>query len=277
MRHATSSSVPSRAPWGGKSLLPALGAALALLAWAAPGRADVIFSGTSGGLSASADFSLSGSTLTVTLTNTSATTALVPADVLTGVFFDSAHTLTPTSAAYPNGSTIWYGTISTPSGTGDGWGYATGVAAQGKNSAISASGAVSGLGHSNFSGANNPLQGLDYGILPAGYTGVGANTGITGHGPLIQNSVVFTLTVPSGFDLAELGNDVAFQYGTQLSEPSFAGLLDPNAGGNNGGNNGNGGVGNGGPSDPSAPEPSSLALLALGGAALAGWRRWKGR
>jgi len=28
---------------------------------------------------------------------------------------------------------------------------------------------------------------------------------------------------------------------------------------------------------PAVPEPSTLALLALGGVALAGWRRWKGK
>jgi hypothetical protein len=208
--------------------------------------------------------------------------------VLTGVFFDSTHTLAPVSAAYPAGSAVWYGTISPPGATGDGWGYATGVSAQGHNSAISATGAVDGLGHSNFSGVSNPLQGLDYGILPAGYTGAGANTGITGHGPLIQNSVDFTLTVPDGFDLAELGSSVAFQYGTSLSELHFIGTPvgggpftpggGPDGGGPPvGGNNPGGGDPNGGPSpagaggadDPSVPEPSSVLLFGLGLVAVA--------
>jgi hypothetical protein len=32
-----------------------------------------------------------------------------------------------------------------------------------------------------------------------------------------------------------------------------------------------------GPADPTVPEPSTAALLVLGGGALAGWRRWRGR
>jgi PEP-CTERM motif-containing protein len=249
--------LPTRA----RALCALVCATLVILAAPGAGRADVIYTGSSGSLSASADFSLSGGTLTVTLTNTASATALVPTDVLTGVFFNTTHTLTPVSAAYPTGSTIWYGTISPASATGDGWGYASGVSAQGMNSAISATGAVNGLGHSNFSGANNPLQGLGYGILPTGYTGIGANTGITGHGPLIQDSVVFTLTAPAGFSLDELGSSVVFQYGTSLSETHFSGTNGGNGGnGDNGGNGGNGS----GPGAVTVPEPSSLVLLGLG-------------
>jgi hypothetical protein len=177
----------------------------------------MVYTGSSGSLSASADFSLSGNTLTVTLTNTSTADVLVPTDVLTGVYFNTSHTLTPVSASL-NGSSVVYGSISN---VGDGWGYATGVSADGENSAIGASGAVIGLGHSNFSGANNALGGLDYGILSAGDDPATGNTGVTGHGPLIKNSVQFTFTVGSGFSLSELGNSVVFQYGTQLTETHF--------------------------------------------------------
>jgi hypothetical protein len=179
----------------------------------------MVYKGSSGSLAASADFSLSGSTLTVTLTNTSTADVLVPTDVLTGVYFNTSHTLTPVSASL-NGSSVVYGSINN---VGDGWGYASGVSADGENSAISATGAVNGLGHSNFSGADNALQGLDYGILSAGDDPATGNTGVTGHGPLIDDSVQFTFTVAPGFSLSELGNSVVFQYGTQLSETHFSG------------------------------------------------------
>jgi hypothetical protein len=265
----------ARAPHAGpatfprlRSVFPALCATLLVLACAGPSRADLIFSGSSGSLSAMADFSLSVNTLTVTLTNTSGSTALVPTDVLTGVFFNSTHTLTPVSATLPSGTVVYYGSLTN---AGDGWGYATGVSAQGMNSAISATGAVNGLGHSNFSGANNALQGLDYGLLPAGYTGVGANTGITGHGPLVKDSVVFTLTVPTGFSLSELGSEVVFQYGTSLSETHFTGSTSGGGDCDGGGGGDGGGAGPGvNPSAVTVPEPSSVILFGMGLAGLAG-------
>jgi len=198
---------------------------------------SIDFSGSSGNLSASVNFSLSGNTLTVTLTNTSTDDVLVPTDVLTGVFFNTTHTLTPVSAN-PNGSTVFYGALTN---VGDGWGYAAGISAQGMNSAISATGAVVGLGHSNFSLANNALQGLDYGLLSAGDKSSTGNTGVKGHGLLIKDSVTFTLTAGNEFSLSDLNGSVVFQYGTDLSETHYIGTV---------------------------PEPSLTLLLGIGFAAV---------
>jgi hypothetical protein len=228
-----------------RTALASLSAIVALLVSAGPSHAGMLFSGSSGVLSATANFSLTGNTLTVTLTNTSKADVLVPTDVLTGVLFNTTHTLTPVSASL-NGSTVFYGTLTN---VGDGWGYASGVSAHGKNSAISATGAVNGLGHSNFSGTSHQLQGLDYGILSAGDNPATGNTGVTGHGPLINDSVQFTLTAAPGFSLAELGNSVVFQYGTSLSETHFNGGPTPNF--------------------TAAPAPPSSVLLGIGVVALA--------
>jgi hypothetical protein len=239
-------------PFGRRRFITAaLLTALASLAATGPARAGLLYSGSSGNLSASALFDLSGNTLTVTLTNTSKADVLVPTDVLTGVFFNTTHTLTPVSASL-DGSSVFYGSITN---VGDGWGYASGVSAQGKNSAISASGAVMGLGHSNFSLPNSvQLQGLDYGILSAGDNSTTGNGGVTGHGPLIKNSVKFTLTVGSGFTLDELGQSVVFQYGTGLSDTHF---------------------GSGTPQVIVTPAPPSAVLFVVGASlsGLSGWSR----
>jgi hypothetical protein len=234
-------------------------ATLTLVVCAGSGRADLLFSGSSsssgssGSLSASAQFDLMGNTLTVTLTNTSSADVLVPTDVLTGVFFNTTHKLTPVSANL-HGSTVYYGSLTN---VGDGWGYGSGVNAQGKNSAISATGAVNGLGMSNFSSQTHALQGLDYGILSAGDNPNTGNTGVTGHGPLIKNSVQFVLTAAAGFSLSELGNTVVFQYGTALSETHFS----------------SGGT----PLVIPVPAPPSAAMLGIGCCmlGLVGWFRWR--
>src|SRR5262245_58688626 len=56
---------------------------------------EVTFSGSSGTLSAEVTFQTSGGNLIVTLTNTSTTDAMVPTDILTGVFFSAPVTLSP--------------------------------------------------------------------------------------------------------------------------------------------------------------------------------------
>jgi hypothetical protein len=173
-----------------------------------------------GSLAASAVFDLSGTTLTVTLTNTSHDDTTDNTDVLTAVAFDvnPSHTLTPVSASL-NGST----TIGSIANVGDGWGYGTGLSAHGQNSAISASGTFNGLGHSNFSAASNSLGGSNYGVLAAGTVASDLNHGTQNQEPFVVDSVQFRLTASSGFTLADLGSSVVFQFGTSTSEPSFDG------------------------------------------------------
>ena len=103
----------------------------------------------------------------------------------------------------------------------------------------------------NFFSPGVTLDGLDYGILSAGDDSATGNTGITGHGPLIKNSVQFTLTAGSGFNLDELGSTVVFQYGTETTEPTITGQC-------------NGLL-------RRVPEPASVLLLVSGLAGLTLW------
>jgi hypothetical protein len=239
-------------------LTSALAAALMLLSWAGSSRADLTYSGSSGALSASAVFSLSGSTLTVTLTNTSTTEVSEPTDVLTAVLFNTTHTLIPVSATLPSGTTQWY--PSSPLvNPGDGWGYQAGFnpsnATHNENSVIAATGAFNNLGQTNFSGASNNLAGLAYGLLNQGFTDPPSpNTGVSGHGPLFSNSVKFTLTAATGFSLTELGDSVVFQYGTASNETNYRS-----------------GPPTTGTTLQATPEPTTLGLAALGALGFMGY------
>ncbi|MFO0973085.1 MAG: PEP-CTERM sorting domain-containing protein [Phycisphaerae bacterium] len=190
-------------------------------------------------------FETSGSNLIVTLTNTSASDVLVPADVLTGVFWDvsgSPISLTRTSAVVPGTSSVLFG-VTDPGGVvGGEWAYRGNIADNPPGHAYGISSAgldIFGPGD-RFPG--NDLQGppsgspdgLQYGITSAGDNPATGNGEVTGSDALIKNQVVFTLAgLPSGFDpMARIGG-IRFQYGTGLNEPHF-------------------------------PEPATLGLLAIG-------------
>ena len=71
------------------------------------------------------------------------------------------------------------------------------------------------FGQANLNGPNlegpTALNGLEYGILPAGWIALDDNGGVSGSGGLIKNSVVFMIA--STGPLTGVGN-VTFQYGT---------------------------------------------------------------
>ncbi len=244
-----------------RHLVVGLGLALGLTTNAA--AVPVTFSQSSGNLAASVSFDVKPDVkvLIAVLTNTSAADVLVPADVLTAVFFDIAGVgaLTPNAATLTAGSTVLFDSEGQPPGgvVGGEWAYLSGLvgAPGGATRGISSAGfGLFGPGDRfpgpNLDGPDSP-NGLNYGLLSAGDDPTTGNTPVTGGSPgnevpLIKNSAtfeLFDLELPPDFSLTQIGN-VHFQYGTALSEPS----LPP-------------------PPPQTTPEPGSLALL---GAALLG-------
>jgi len=202
--------------------------------------------GTSGNLAASADFSVSGTNLVVTLTNTSLFDVDDPVDVLTAVFFTLAGnpTLSRVSAVLGSGSTVFFG----PDGGGNvggEWAYQNNISApNGADEGIFSAG-FGFNGDLTFPGSNlqgpAAVGGLQYGLTSAGDSTTTGNAPVTGGFALIHSSVVFTLSgLPAGFDPPAPGaiTNVSFQYGTALDEPNVP------------------------PS--SVPEPATMLLLGFG-------------
>lgn len=203
----------------------AVGVATLLLATSAQA---VIISGADGTRAASVEFQVSGTQLFAYLKNTSTFDVMVPADVLTGVFFEVSGapiTLTRVSALLGPGSVVTNGTTPGDGVVGGEWAYRykdTGFPG-GYHYGISSSG-LGDFGTGDlFPGPDleppaSP-DGLQFGIASAGdnpatHNG-GANT------PLIQNEVRFTLSgLPANFDLGRI-TGVRFVYGTAYGEGQF--------------------------------------------------------
>lgn len=228
-------------------------AALASLSFGATSAGILNVSAVSGARAASARFEVSAGNLVVTLTNTAAADALVPVDILTGVFFDisgSALALTRVSAVLAPGSTVLFGSTDPGGVVGGEWAYLGGLsgAPHGASYGISSSGlGLFGAGDvfpgSDLDPPGSP-DGINYGITTAGDNPATGNAAVTGASPLIKNSVVFTLSgLPGGFDPMSVIGNVSFQYGTALDEPNI-------------------------------PAPGAIGLFALAGAA--GLRRRRG-
>jgi len=205
---------------------------VAVLALTSVGAASpLVFSGSQGNLAASVVFEVVDfSNLRITLINTSSADVAVPSEVLTAVFFNlpGDPILTPTSALVGPGGTVLFGSAAPGGVVGGEWAYAMGLsgAPGGARQGVSSVGLGLFGPHDLFPGVNlagpDSPDGLQYGITSAGDDPTLGNQAVTGHFPLIRNSVIFTLSgLPEGFSLSGISN-VTFQYGTDLAEPSFS-------------------------------------------------------
>jgi hypothetical protein len=190
-------------------------AALTGMAWSA--RA-ALFTASYG---SSANFTLSGSTLTVTLTSGRNATSF--GSVLTAVFFNANATATPVSATTA-GTLVGTGALLNPftGNVGGEWEYlgGGGALAFGASQGISSTG-LGIFGNPNFNGPNlsGPVAvgGGQFGLVASEN---GANLGLS-QSTVVRDSATFTLTAGAGFDLASIG-DVTLFYGTSLEETSVA-------------------------------------------------------
>lgn len=210
-------------------------------------------------LAAEAVFCITGNTLTVLLTNTSMDETLIPADLLTGVYWNIAGdpALTPISAVLGSGSTVLFPGVTTIPGTGTDVGGGVGgeFGYRGDLSGGIFNGATYGVsstglgefgspdlfGGTNLQGPAGP-DGPQYGIVSAGGIGVINNNGpLSGTTAHISNSVLFTFTFVGSIDIDDIVV-TGFQYGTSQDEPF---IIPP-------------------PPPPDVPEPATIGLLLMG-------------
>ncbi len=217
-------------------------------------QAAIVFQGSEGTLSAEVSFDVSGSQLIAVLSNTSGNDVLVPADVLTGVYFDYNGTsliLTTVSATLTAGSSVLFGGTDPGGVVGGEWAFVSALVGHPGVYAIGSAGYIPGNGF-QFPGTNlqgpGSIDGLQYGLTSAGDNPVTGNTPVVGTNALIKNSVTFVLDgLPDDFDIKKLGN-VNFQYGTSLlEEPGFPGE----------------------PPGDQVPEPATYSMICAGLLALA--------
>jgi hypothetical protein len=253
-----------------QSLLAFLTVVVVALCRVPSAEATVVFTGSQGGLSAQASFSISGTTLTVLLTNTDTSPSgseWVPTEVLTGLFFNlGSGEFTPVSATIDSGKIVQKNNCNdgAPScnttDVGSEWSYAYGGVGflSGENQGIASAGYLNdNTSDGNFGPGNldgpEAINGMEFGIVPAEFVAGSGNGGMDGEA-FIAGTVKYVLTIPTGLSESEISN-VYFTYGTSPG----------------GGLPGTPGTGTT-TTSTSVPEPASLALLGMG-VALAGYRR----
>jgi len=165
-------------------------------------------------LSATATFDITGSDLQITLQNTGAA-ATQPSDVLTILYFnlDGTPTLKPVSATLGSGGSLINPGLD-PGSIGGNWQYMNTSGPGGATAGISTTG-IGQFGPSgNMGGTTAHLGGVTFGIVD----GLGNNPNGGMDRTLVNGSIVFDLTLPTGFDVTSI-TDVGFQYGTSAGEP----------------------------------------------------------
>ena len=233
-------------------------AVFALAFAAQPAKAG--FTASSGNLKAQADFTYSGSTLTVTLSNTATVAPSAPADVLTAIYINYAGTtssLAFTAVGMGNSAAIAtatanYGLNPNNVDVGGEWAFKSNITVQGNtpftyglsSTGLDIFGGGDRFNTNNIEGPDSP-DGVQWGIVSTNYVGGSGNGGMTSG--FVKGTATFKFINSTGFNINQI-TGVRFQYGTALTEPYINGTQD--------GNNTTGGTA------IAVPAPAGFVLLA---------------
>ena len=175
---------------------------------------------------AAAAFEVEGTTLKVTLTNTSARAVQSPDDVLTGVYVDlPGVALAPRRVVLGDGSTVLFASSGTGVDANGELGGEYGYRSDIPGVFTEAAHVLSAVGLGDLVGPPDLFPGDDL-VGPRSPNGIGyglvsfidatSNSKVSGAVPLVRNAVVFHLDLPAGHTAPAIRN-VAFNYGSDFN------------------------------------------------------------